>query len=215
MEYWFLADQAQQNLAAIEQTHSMTCNKGIDAKAEFEGFLARFRSEGESGLLGERYQHLFGEIAQRQGLLASHYFYLALTFTLDLIKILDSNSDDSSDFGQIAYYLSRSCYYTGFYKGTFNGSMHVVEHGVLAPRRKGAEKTNSINDPVKKRFQQCFSAFKQTSEWETGKYRLAAKKLSMQAAIDGQPFLNLNNDELLSEATLTNWAKECDQAQKP
>lgn len=209
MGNWILADQAQQNLAAIEQTHSMTCNKGIDAKAEFEGFLARFRSEGESGLLGERYQHLFGEVAQRQGLLASHYFYLALTFTLDLIKILDSNSDDSSDFGQIAYYLSRSCYYTGFYKGTFNGSMHVVEHGVLAPRRKGAEKTNSINDPVKKRFQQCFAAYKQANQWKG--YSAAVRKISMQAFKDGRPFLNPKDDELLSNDTLIEWAKEHDK----
>lgn len=131
--------------------------------------------------------------------------YMGSAMTIGALRLLED--DPYSEMLEIL--ICKSMFCTGQAYGTTHGTEVQTTHWKQT-HAKGANATNAIFGKVKERFLCAFSAHKQTAHWQ-GKYPSAVRKISMQAIKDGNPFLNPNSDEEISEKTLIDWAKEHDQ----
>lgn len=131
--------------------------------------------------------------------------YVGSAFTVGALRMLEDNANDE----RLEVLMCKSMFYTGQAYGTTHGTEVQTTHWKQT-HAKGAAATNAIFNKVKERFFCAFAAHKQTPHWQ-GKYPSSVRKISMQAFKDGNPFLNPNNDEEMSENTLIEWAKEYDK----
>ena len=130
--------------------------------------------------------------------------YVGSAFTVGALRMLEDNANDE----RLEVLMCKSMFYTGQAYGTTHGTEVQTTHWKQT-HAKGAAATNAVFNKVKERFLRAFAAYKQANQWKG--YSAAVRKISMQAFKDGRPFLNPKDDELLSNDTLIEWAKEHDK----